>query len=54
MHERSNGNMECYLSWRELERRLSLQDVENLLEASIKVESENYNILKRIIDVTLL
>ena len=48
------GHRECYLTWRELERRLPLQGVENLLEASIKVESETwYNILKQIIDVTL-
>ena len=39
-HEKSNGNMECYLTWRELERRPSLEGVEDLLEASIKVESE--------------
>ena len=40
-HEKNNGRRECYLAWRELKRRLSLQEgVENLLEASIKVESE--------------
>ena len=46
---------ECYLAWREFERRLSMQEgIGNYLEASIKVESEKwYNILKRIIDVTL-
>ena len=54
-HEKSNGHRECYLAWQELERRLSLQEgVKNLLESSIKVESEKwYNILKRIIDVIL-
>ena len=41
-HEKSNGHRECYLTWRKLERRLSLQDVENLLEASVKVESEKW------------
>ena len=47
-HENSNGHRECHLAWCELERRLSLQEVvEDLLEASIKVESEKwYNILK--------
>ena len=54
MDEKSNGHWKCYLAWREFERCLSLQDVENLLEASIKVESEKlHNILKRIIYVTL-
>ena len=49
----SNGRRECYLAWCESERRLSLQEyVENLLDASIKVESEKcYKILKPIIDV---
>ena len=54
-HERSNGHRQCYLAWRELERRLSLQKgIETLLERSIQAESEKwYNILKRIIDVIL-
>ena len=56
MHEKSNWHWEYYLAWRKLERRLSLHGgVENLLEASIYVESEKLcNILKRIIDATLL
>ena len=43
---------ECYLDWRELERRLSLQKgAEDLIQPSIKMESEDWhNILKRIID----
>ena len=41
-HEKSNGHRECYLAWCEFQGRLSLQEVvENLPEASIKVESEN-------------
>ena len=39
-HEMSNAHRECYLAWRELERRQSLQGVENLLEASHKVKTE--------------
>ena len=36
-HEKSNGHREYYLAWHELERCLSLQGVENLLDASILV-----------------
>ena len=55
-HENSNGHRKCYLALRELEKLLSLHEgVEDLHEASIKLESQKwYNILKRIIDVTLL
>ena len=43
-HEKSNWHMECYVAWRIFERRLSLHDsIENLLEASIKVESEKWH-----------
>ena len=54
-HEKSNRHRKCYVTWQELERRLLLQEsVKNLSERSIKVKSEKwYNILKRIIDVTL-
>ena len=54
-HEKSNGHSKCSLAWRELERRLLLQEgIENLLKASIKAESEKwYNIWKRIIDFTV-
>ena len=54
-HEKGDGQGECYLCWRELERRLSLHEgIANLLEASIEVESEKcHNILKIIIDVIL-
>ena len=41
-HEKSNGYRACYLAWHEFERCLSFQEgIENHLEASIKVESEN-------------
>ena len=52
-HEMGNGHRQCYLAWREFERRQSLQGFDNLLEVSIKVESEKLYISKRIIDITL-
>ena len=54
-HERSTGHRECYLAWRELQRRISSgTNIENFLEASIEAESVKwYNVLKRIIDVIL-
>ena len=54
-HERSNVHRECYLAWRELERRFLFgKGIETYLESSIKLQSTKWsNILKRILDVIL-
>ncbi|XP_061449442.1 calsenilin isoform X4 [Rhineura floridana] len=54
-HEKGNSHRECYLAWRELERRLlSETGVDIILEASMKTEAVKwYNLLKHIIDVVL-
>ena len=54
-HEKSKNHKECYIAWRELERRLLPgKGVDSLLEASFQTEAVKwYNVLKRIIDVIL-
>jgi len=54
-HEKSNVHKDCYLAWRDLERRLrSSTCVENLLEASFQSETaKRFNLLKIIIDIVL-
>ncbi|XP_065671742.1 uncharacterized protein LOC136089618 [Hydra vulgaris] len=54
-HERSNVHRDCYLAWRELERRFLFgKGIETYLESSIKLQSTKWsNILKRILDVFL-
>ena len=52
-HEWSKNHKECYISWRELERRLlSIKGVDSLIEASYQSEVVKWcNVMRRIIDV---
>ena len=54
-HEKSTTHRECYMAWRELERRLSSgKGIEHLLESAINSEVQKWiEILKRIIDVVI-
>ena len=54
-HEKSKSHKECYIAWKELERRLlSGKGVDSLLEASYQTEAVKWcNLLKRILDVVL-
>ena len=55
-HKKSKNHKECYIAWRELERRLlSKKLVGSLLEPSYQPEAVKWcNVLKRIINVVLL
>ena len=54
-HEKSKSYKECYIAWRELERRLlSGKGVDSLLEASYRTEAVKWcNVLERITDTVL-